>query len=326
MPQEVIFCPQNGDIFGLCTQIWCCKKVAARSCSVFSEIVDKILLQHIGDIVKFVLDVSGVLQLSPRPDIDRWILYATRNGVKKLKLNMTNNTTYKVPSYIYNCPTLTKLKLLNCVFNPPKSFLGFQNLTTLRVEKVTFESAICVINAPFLVNLTLMHCNGTQYLNVVVAGLKTLYVCESHCNLDLSCFMNCKKLTYLYLEVDNNSKHAEGLTLEKLLLSLTTLKVLTLCSPELELLELGVDFTQIGQTYYALELIKSSPKLRKLEIWVRNGFKNRTVFHKAIARSYSIFGKDEYPFGCWLFGKVEYGMRYPRASPKAELFYLTNAD
>ncbi|WMV53805.1 hypothetical protein MTR67_047190 [Solanum verrucosum] len=35
-------------------------------------------------------------------------------------------------------------------------------------------------------------------------------------------------------------------------------------------LHLGVNFTQIGQTYYAFELIKSCPNLSKLEIWVNN--------------------------------------------------------
>ncbi|XP_059309727.1 F-box/FBD/LRR-repeat protein At1g13570-like isoform X2 [Lycium ferocissimum] len=353
-----------------------CKKVAARSDCVFNAIVDKILLQHLGDVLKFDLDVSAV----QCPDIDRWMLYVTRNGVKKLKLNMSKDSTFKVPSYIFNCPTLTKLKLFNCVFKPPKSFRGFPNLTTLYLEKVTFVSTTEIINVS-LVNLTLMHCNGTQYLNIVSAGLKSLYYCESHCNLDLNCFINCKKLTYLYLEVLNYSTPAERLTLEKLLLSLTTLEKLTLCSQELELLSagavpkglpftlnclwhlhLGVDLGQIGQTYYALELIKSFPNLSKLEIWVQGrddiveadlkyidaqtcldrplnklkdvtmhyfvGSKAELFFIKLLlARTPSLERMSIEPAGSleeWNIA-IEL-MRFPRASPKAELWYLTNVD
>ncbi|XP_016469276.2 F-box/FBD/LRR-repeat protein At1g13570-like [Nicotiana tabacum] len=80
-----------------------CNKLAARSQYVFKETIDKILLQHLGDVVIFDLDVSGV-QLSLCPDIDRWMLYVTRNGVKKLTLNMSNNG--KVPQglpFTLNC-------------------------------------------------------------------------------------------------------------------------------------------------------------------------------------------------------------------------------
>ncbi|XP_055815847.1 F-box/FBD/LRR-repeat protein At1g13570-like [Solanum dulcamara] len=212
-----------------------CNKLALRSRHIFEQTIDKILLQHIGDIVTFDLDMSG-LQLSLCPAIDRWILYATRNSVKKLKLNMPKDSPFKVPSYIFNCPTLTKLKLFNCVVKLPKSFLGFQKLTKLSLRKVTFESTteICVINVPLLVKLSLIKCNGTQYLNIVSVGLKSLHFYESRCNLDLNCFMNCKQLTCLYLEVDNYSMPAERITLEKLLISFATLEVLALCSFELE--------------------------------------------------------------------------------------------
>ncbi|KAH0678106.1 hypothetical protein KY284_019191 [Solanum tuberosum] len=70
-----------------------CNKLASTSQYVFEQTIDKILLQHIGDIVKFDLDLSGV-ELTLCPDIDRWTLYATRNGVKKLKLEMTKDGTY----------------------------------------------------------------------------------------------------------------------------------------------------------------------------------------------------------------------------------------
>ncbi|XP_075082847.1 F-box/FBD/LRR-repeat protein At1g13570-like isoform X2 [Nicotiana tabacum] len=253
-----------------------CNKLAARSQYVFKDTIDKILLQHSGDIVKFVLDVSAIV-LFPYPDIDRWMIYVTRNGVKELTLK-SNYTTYNVPSYVFNCPTLTHLELLNCVFKPPISFLGFPNLVTLRLEKITFVPTpeFCVINAPLLVNLTFMYCNSTKYLNIVSSRLNSLVVRESHYDIELSCFMNCKNLAALYLAT-NNPISAERSKLEKLLLSLPILQLLSAGAVPQELpftlnclwnLILGVNIGQMGQISYTLELIKSSPNLSKLEIWV----------------------------------------------------------
>ncbi|KAG5575148.1 hypothetical protein H5410_055282 [Solanum commersonii] len=160
-----------------------CNKLALRSRYILKQTIDEILLQHIGNTLKFDLDISEV-ELSLCPNIDGWILYATKNSVKELKLTMPNDSTYKVPSYIFNCPTMTKLKLFNCVVKLPKSFLGFQKLTILFLE----------------------NCNGTQYLNIISAGLELKII---------QCLL-------------------KDLTLEKLLLSLTTLEILLLSSFELE--------------------------------------------------------------------------------------------
>ncbi|KAH0681695.1 hypothetical protein KY289_019447 [Solanum tuberosum] len=259
-----------------------CSKLAVKSQSVLKETIDMILLQHIGDIVKFDLDVSGV-QLCSYADIDRWMLYVTRYGVKELTLNMSKNisSTYKVPSYIFDCRTLTQLKLFKCIFKLPNSFLGFQTLTLLQLKEVTFAPAIefYAIKTPLLVELNLTHCEGTQYLNIEFSsGLKYLSVRESHYNLDLNSnyFRNIKKLTYLYLVFDNPIRVDERLTLEKLLFSSPTLETLTLGTVPKGLhytlnclwhLQLGVNFNKLGQTCYTLELIKSFPNLSKLEIW-----------------------------------------------------------
>ncbi|XP_060186261.1 F-box/FBD/LRR-repeat protein At1g13570-like [Lycium barbarum] len=363
-----------------------CNKLALKSQSVLKETVDEILLQHLGDIVKFVRDISGT-HLTSYADIDRWMRFVTRNNVKELILGMPDNSTYKLPSHVFNCPTLTSLKLFNCIVKPTNSFLGFQNLTTLRLEKITFVPTMefWVINAPLLVNLTLKHCNGTQYLDTVVSsGLKYLSVRETHFNLDLNRFMNYKNLTNLYLVVESPIATDERSTYEKLISSVPTLQVLTLGSFVLELLStgvvtkglpftlnclwhlrLGVNLGQMGQTSCALELIKSFHNLSKLDIWVcvacdnaeavmkyldrptcldrpldklkdvdmylYNGSKVELLFIKLLfARTPSLVRMD-------IKQKEALGtreernitkelMRFPRASPKAELFYSTNAD
>ncbi|KAM3283242.1 F-box/FBD/LRR-repeat protein [Capsicum chacoense] len=152
----------------------------------FKEVVDDILLLHIGDIVKFVLDTRGA-RMPSHAVIDKWMLYVTRNGVKDLTLRISHNDTYTLPSSVFNCSTLTKLKLFKCVFKPPNPFLGFRSLITLQLEGTTFVPATsyCVIKAPLLVNLSLDLCRGTQYLNIVSPGLESLYVRDSHSYLVL---------------------------------------------------------------------------------------------------------------------------------------------
>ncbi|MCD9559240.1 hypothetical protein HAX54_017098, partial [Datura stramonium] len=269
-----------------------CYKLAVKSQPVFKEIVDTILLQHLGAIVKFYLDVSGV-RMSSYAHIDRWMHYITRNGVKELYLHMSNNSTYKLPCYVLNCPTLTRLELSNCVFKPPNSFVGLRHLITIRLERITFvpTTEFCVINCPLLVNLALLDCRGAQYLNIIVSSRLEYLVGHKCPCLNLNLFMNCKKLRKLQLEIDEavdnpNPKHDERSTLQKFLLSVAaTLESLQMGLGYLELLtadtvpkgapftclwelSLGIDFGKQSQISCALQLIKSCPNLSKLQIWV----------------------------------------------------------
>ncbi|KAG5608169.1 hypothetical protein H5410_019450 [Solanum commersonii] len=91
-----------------------CSKLAVKSQSVLKETIDMILLQHIGEIVKFDLDVSGV-QLCSYADIDRWMLYVTRYGVKELALFMQRILI-----------TLTVLRLIEITFVPATEFYAIK--------------------------------------------------------------------------------------------------------------------------------------------------------------------------------------------------------
>ncbi|XP_006340106.2 F-box/FBD/LRR-repeat protein At1g13570-like [Solanum tuberosum] len=273
-----------------------CKKLTAKSTIVFKITIDEILLQHVGDIVKFVLDVSRI-NLSSYASINRWMRYVTRNGVKELTINMSDNRTYILPSSVFNCPAFTRLELFNCVFKPSNSFLGFQNLTYLHLERITFvpTNQFCVIDVPLLVDLVLMFCCGTQYLKMVSPQLGSLVVLVGH-YLMLNCFMNCNKLILLVIElekVEDNPKHDEISTLERFLFSFGSLEQLYLGSLVLEFLNanivldelssklnclwclhLGVDFNKVDQTCCTPQLIKSFPNLRKLLITVKGSDDN----------------------------------------------------
>jgi hypothetical protein len=64
------------------------------------NIVDHVLLSHIGSIHKFKL-AQGVLSFR---DIDRWIVHLSRNSVKEfILLNGQYDDPYLMPSFMYVC-------------------------------------------------------------------------------------------------------------------------------------------------------------------------------------------------------------------------------
>ncbi|OIS95913.1 hypothetical protein A4A49_20396 [Nicotiana attenuata] len=145
----------------------------------------------------------------------------------------------------------------------------------------TTTTECCVIKVPRLVYLDLLHCDGTEYLNIVSPLLELLSVYDVH-YLVLNCFMNCTKLRVLNLrfnKVVDNLIPDERSTLEKLLFSLApTVEKLNLDSFFLELcaadmvpkmppfipnrlwhLSFFVDLDKLSPTSGALQLIKSVP-------------------------------------------------------------------
>ncbi|KAK4359446.1 hypothetical protein RND71_021675 [Anisodus tanguticus] len=313
-----------------------CDELIEESESNFREVVDEILLLRKGKIVKFDLDVR-VEDLASYTAIDRWVLYVTRNSVKKLSLRISkiDDRTYTLPPCIFHCPTLTQLKLASCSFKPPSSFRGFPNLVTLLLAGITFSEK-CVIKAPLLANLTLNCCDGIQYLNIVSPVLKSLYVCYRHSYIALNCFMNCKNLRDFgleFLEVVDNPNHDHRSTLKNLLVSLPALEVLNLDSLFIEFLSadvvqsngppfmlnclgtlsLTVDFGKLDHTSYVLQLIKCSPNLTNLLISVKGTYDNAEAFFKNLKT-----------LGCLQLpplNKIEYVSFYGFASPKIVLFF-----
>ncbi|MCE3049480.1 hypothetical protein HAX54_044971 [Datura stramonium] len=311
-----------------------CKNLAGKSLSVFKETVDTILLQHLGVIDKFVLDVSGV-HLPPYENIDRWMLYATRNGVKDLTFKLSIEcSAYKLPSHVFNCLALTHLKLFNCVFKPPNSVLGFHNLTTLYLERITFVPVeFSIINAPLLMNLTMRYCDGTQHLSVVSSWLQYLSVFGIQYP-NLNCFTNCNNLRVLHLDYSDMNytpNHDERSTLEKLLFSLAPTHELYLGSLFLKCHKVRTtsDNAQAVLTYLGTPACLDRP-LNKLKHVIIHWFKDskaelflvKLLFARApylirmsIEQAKASDSKEERHITTEL-------MRFPRASPKAELFYL----
>ena len=105
------------------------------------------------------------------------MLLLSRNGVKELSLT-TSNLCYELPSYVFLCLELTKLKLKNCFFKPPLNFEGSLNLKDLFLRRVYFGANLCgaKINLPQHKQLSLHKCTNVYNFNIKLTKLQNLTV------------------------------------------------------------------------------------------------------------------------------------------------------
>ncbi|XP_027171504.1 F-box/FBD/LRR-repeat protein At1g13570-like [Coffea eugenioides] len=163
----------------------------------YVNIVNGILFQHLGPILKFVLDIPE-LQSSRYSNIDQWLLFVSRKDVTKLTLHNRSPNRYKVPSYAFSGPKLAHLNVTACIFSAPKGLDGCRKLTHLSLTSVTFEFS--VLNFPQLFQLSLQSCSGIHLLSISAPSLKGLILLGND-GLDLSNYITCKDLVlgYFYL-------------------------------------------------------------------------------------------------------------------------------
>ncbi|KAJ0256926.1 F-box/FBD/LRR-repeat protein [Hirschfeldia incana] len=133
-----------------------------------------VLLLHQGPIHKFHLSTSF---LQCRPDIDQWLLFLSRNGIKELVLELGEGE-FRVPSCLFKCSKLTRLELCHCEFDPPKSFNGFSSLKSLNLHQIlvspeAIESLIS--GCPLLEFLSLSYFDSLV-LSISAPNLMYLYL------------------------------------------------------------------------------------------------------------------------------------------------------
>nr|GLL41595.1 F-box/FBD/LRR-repeat protein At1g13570-like isoform X1 [Ipomoea trifida] len=168
----------------------------------FVGIGNGILLQHIGPILTFYVDLSDV-HMSQYPNIDQWILYLSRNGLREFTVENSSRDLYVLPSYVFLCQELTYLDLSNCIFKHPCGTVrSFKNLKELFLTQVAFkpEVSASIFTASKLETLHLEKCSGMDHLNFdgCSPSLSSLVLYKNH-GVKLSCFMNCKSITYAKL-------------------------------------------------------------------------------------------------------------------------------
>ncbi|XP_019159976.1 PREDICTED: F-box/FBD/LRR-repeat protein At1g13570-like [Ipomoea nil] len=178
------------------------KNIVTVTKNDFVGIVNQILLQHIGPILTFHVSLSDV-HMSQYPNIDPWILYLSRNGLRKFRVENSSHDLYALPSYVFLCQELTFLYLSNCIFKQPCGTIrSFQNLKILFLSQVAFkpEVSASIFAASKLECLRLQSCSGMDHLNFdgCLSSLWALILCYNH-GVKLSCFMNCKSITHARL-------------------------------------------------------------------------------------------------------------------------------
>ncbi|XP_042752963.1 F-box/FBD/LRR-repeat protein At1g13570 [Lactuca sativa] len=88
------------------------------------------------------------------------------------------NLCYELPSYVFLCLELKKLKLKNCFFKPPLNFEGFLNLKDLFLRRNDFGANLCgaKINLPQHKQLSLHKCTNVYNFNIKLTKLQNLTV------------------------------------------------------------------------------------------------------------------------------------------------------
>ncbi|XP_019160008.1 PREDICTED: F-box/FBD/LRR-repeat protein At1g13570-like [Ipomoea nil] len=262
----------------------------------FIDIVDGILFQHIGPILTFKVNLPDLpdVDFTQVPYVDRWILYLSRNGLRKLTLDNSSYFLYVLPSHIFLCQGLTHLVLSKCIFKPPcgttRSFHSLKNLS-LNLVVINPKVSASIFSASRLEYLNLTECIGIDHLNFdgCVESLLHL-VLKKNNEVKLSCFMNCKSITRAYLakkgesfdpneRIDFTCLFEHWSQISKLTLNGQQLKFLAADSVTSalpvevnnlrDLRLFGINFTDLDQISCILCLLHSSPRLNNLVILVK---------------------------------------------------------
>lgn len=106
------------------------------------RIISRLLLFLRGDVTKCVLSIDNRVDYSAwdNEDINHWILFLSRNGIKDLTITSVSPPIPKLPTHLFSCLGLTHLKLFSCSIHPPTSFSGFPNLLSLELLAVQCDS------------------------------------------------------------------------------------------------------------------------------------------------------------------------------------------
>lgn len=131
------------------------------------------LLLHKGPIHRFQLSVSPLWSCA---DMDQWVLYLSRNGIKELILDVGEGDLWRVPSCLFNCKKLIHLELRHCEFYPPSSFKGFLYLKNLMLHDMvipTHVTEFLISYCPLLETLSLSFIDNFE-LHIDAPRLKYL--------------------------------------------------------------------------------------------------------------------------------------------------------
>ncbi|XP_019188343.1 PREDICTED: F-box/FBD/LRR-repeat protein At1g13570-like [Ipomoea nil] len=233
----------------------------------FVNMINVILLRQAGPVKKFTLCIYlSSLQLQ-QSDFDRWFLFLSRNGIQELKIFLADwgrhEYKYKLPYCILTCPTIKKLKLGYFVFYLPiKACSIFSGLTSLVFEGVKFSDELngIVYKIPNLEKLEFdCFCFGISNFKIRVPKLESLSITSCIGAAELRWFaFHLKAIKTLCLGHFLLFFKLEDFVLAPLMFpTAINLQVIKLYS---------LNFAREKQFTVALQLLKNSPNLCELEI------------------------------------------------------------
>ncbi|KAL5553565.1 hypothetical protein UlMin_040966 [Ulmus minor] len=260
------------------------------------DFITRALFLHKGPIHKFELSSAC---LPSCPDVDQWILFLSRNGIKELVLDLEQSEWFRIPSCLFQCRKLTHLELCKCEFDPPSTFKGFASLKSLKLHQVLVSPDVIeslISSCPLLESLEFTYADGLA-LSISAPNLK--YLCLDGEFKDIS-LENTQSLVELFIDMyvpDYIANHHDQVTeylgqsssckftkflgkvplLEKLTgkvyftkylsIGLHLGRQLAITYNHLKFIELGqVNFEDEKEILVVLLLINSAPNLEEFQI------------------------------------------------------------
>ncbi|XP_019188654.1 PREDICTED: F-box/FBD/LRR-repeat protein At1g13570-like [Ipomoea nil] len=240
----------------------CVERCEGDKSAAFVNMINDILLRHAGPVKKFTLCPLSDLMLQ-QSDLDRWLLFLSRNGIQELKIFLNccePNYEYKLPYCILSCQTITQLILGYFSFYLPiKACSIFSNLTSLVFNFVQFSDKLngIVYTIPNLEKVEFYICSGISNFEIRVPKLETLSIIFSAQAIELRWFaFHLKAIKTLCLS--QFFLQGEDFVLAALMFPIAiNLQVIKLYA---------LNFANEKQFTIALQLLKNSPNLCELEI------------------------------------------------------------
>ncbi|XP_077217146.1 F-box/FBD/LRR-repeat protein At1g13570-like [Tasmannia lanceolata] len=266
------------------------------------NIIDQVLLHHRGPIHMF--KCSYYLPACC-PDIDRWILFLSRYGIKELILEILPSdcdTTdcditefcdkhhYRLPLCFFACREMYHLRLEFTILDIPLKFEGFHHLKVLDLENVIISDyglQFLISRSPLLESLTLItSIEHPNHLKINAPNLQYLYLEGSFEGLSfentpvLATAIFYPDILARHLQADETCHftrvldglhHVEKLVLNRpflmVLASDNVPKIVSSTFEHLKKLSLCMSFVNKGEILASLCLFRGSHNLQKLKIW-----------------------------------------------------------
>ncbi|BFG42127.1 hypothetical protein CerSpe_284020 [Prunus speciosa] len=263
----------------------------------FENIVDQVLLLHIGPIHTFKLSRPDLPATS---EIDRWIRHLSRNSVNELILHIWKGDPYKIPSCLFSCQDMVHLELYNCSLKPPSTCKGFRSLKSLCIDEVTMAQDVfdnVIVSCPLLERLTLTNCCGFTHVKIHAPNLKFFHFEGLFEHVTLENTLSLAEV-YIYLDFDYDRRqapasychlikffvhlpHIRRLTIQGYFLQYLAVGALPGKLPKpclyLSFLSIDIYFSDPCEVLAAQCLLRSSPALQELEIMANHENQDQAV-------------------------------------------------